>query len=359
MARVYEQYITGVDRDIAIMEAENNLFEEKVAFMLETIERERELNKKMAEYMVLKESGTYDDLMYLYEEADKEADTKKAGVFETIINAIKNIFASIGRAFSNFGKKAQETPDEEVEIDKPIVDGVEKVKSVWAKNSTKGVVVGVGALFLALVGGHFYANSEDKNGQPNKVKMKLRDVESKINQPIKKIQDAVAPYLDKIPRPGKKKDGDANADQNTKPENNSSEPTDVDVDGTKVKNEPGLFSKVWNALLDLLAKVPVLGGFLKKDDNAEANGSEPQNQPQQNNNGQQVSPNNTAAQNNAANSNWGTAAPSTESAIEEMIGDPVSDAFIESVFGDMNIEDDLFEESLDSDIDEIFDSIFE
>ena len=336
MARIYEQYITGEDREFAIMEAESALFNDKMNFLLETIEKERELNKREAEYIVLKESGTYDDLMYLYEEADKEADAKKQGVIGTIIAAIKGVINAIGNAFSNFGKVVvAKNPDQEIEVEKDVIDTLESVHSNWVKNIAKGVVFAAMAVVAALAGNHLFANmgkkkeAEDPNRKPTKIKMKAREIDEKVCKPI---GDMLKKLESKLPAFGKKKEEDPDA----------TDETITDANGTEVKNDLNVGQRLVNFIKGLINKIR----GIKVDESADNNNQQTdQNEDQggdtgQNNQGQN---NNPPAEQGEGDNNAETN-ESSDDVLEDI------DAFLESLM-DTEYDDEMVEESYDEDED--------
>lgn len=85
----------------AYMTEANNAFElnmVKIDAVVEAAKRELDINHSKAEFKVIQEAGTMDDLKYLYEEADN-------GLVETLIKAIKKIKDSIIKFFSDMKDK--------------------------------------------------------------------------------------------------------------------------------------------------------------------------------------------------------------------------------------------------------------
>ena len=92
---IYKDYLVGDERQEAIEEAAifneiDNLFD---AFEMTSIR----LNQmyRNAEMKVFSESGTYDDLTYLIQEADGEVAEQRDGILQKIINGIKSILSKI------------------------------------------------------------------------------------------------------------------------------------------------------------------------------------------------------------------------------------------------------------------------
>lgn len=96
MSILYNDYLTGAEREAAIIIAESDAQFAKLNVLLETVAATREANYLAAEAKVFAESGTYDDLTMLYTEANQEAEKKEGGIFKAIWRAIKGLFARIG-----------------------------------------------------------------------------------------------------------------------------------------------------------------------------------------------------------------------------------------------------------------------
>lgn len=115
MSVLYNEHLTGVEREVAIIIAESNAEFARLNVLYEAINATHEANLLAAEAKVFAESGTYDDLTMLYTEAEKDKEEKEAGFFKTIWNAILNLFARIKKFLT--GKNEDDIPDE-VKIDK-------------------------------------------------------------------------------------------------------------------------------------------------------------------------------------------------------------------------------------------------
>lgn len=96
--------------------------------MMEMVDYKYRMNKLNAEIKVLTENGTYDDLMYLYEEAENEQKEEKKGVISTVIDAIKTVINTIIETITGFfnkEKKENKDPNEEVEVNKEDYENTE------------------------------------------------------------------------------------------------------------------------------------------------------------------------------------------------------------------------------------------
>lgn len=129
MSAIYESQLTGDEREFMADIAGINLEIAKYSTMLEMVDMKLETELNEAEVKVFKESGNYDDLEYLYEEANNEAEQKKTGIVSSIVTAVKNLFKRI----SNFIKtKILKMPvSGEVELDQSDIDNANNIKSAF------------------------------------------------------------------------------------------------------------------------------------------------------------------------------------------------------------------------------------
>lgn len=134
MNALYNEYLTGAEREAAIIVAESDAQFAKLNILLESVDATLKANMLVAEAKVLAENGTYDDLTMLYKEATAEANEKKRGIIATIINAIGTLFSKIGNFLtSKFGKQLENLNNipETVEVDKGLKTRFEFFKKVW------------------------------------------------------------------------------------------------------------------------------------------------------------------------------------------------------------------------------------
>lgn len=108
MKSLYNEYLTGIEREAAIIVAESDAQFARLNVLMETVDATLEANKLVAEAKVFAENGTYDDLTMLYTEAENEAAQKKKGIIATILGAIGSLFARIGKFLNEkFGKNLE------------------------------------------------------------------------------------------------------------------------------------------------------------------------------------------------------------------------------------------------------------
>ena len=142
MSTLYNEYLTGAEREAAIIVAESEAQFTKLNILFEAVDATLEANMYAAEAKVLAENGTYEDLTMLYTEAEKDASQKKQGLIATILNAIGNLFASIGKFLNEkFGKKLENLnniPDEVKNVPVEMEKKINIFQKAW--NMLKGPV---------------------------------------------------------------------------------------------------------------------------------------------------------------------------------------------------------------------------
>lgn len=95
-----------------------------------------EINAKRAEFKVMAENGTDDDLFSLYSEAAAEANQQKKGIIATFIEKIGAVLRSIGEKISNFfSKKPLSDEQKKTEVEVPVDKGF-----IGAANKFRGMV---------------------------------------------------------------------------------------------------------------------------------------------------------------------------------------------------------------------------
>lgn len=206
---IYNEYLTGEERERAIEEAslENEYSKLSTLFEMTTLQGEQMVRD--AELKVFSESGTYDDLEFLFQEANEETDAKQKNIILKLIDVIRSMITSAKNAIVNFFKKGNkeqecEVPKEAVEkvsvINKlvnQVQTGISKIQNGdWsgAGDILKGIsipVVGAGA-----VGAGAVAVVKMKKGDADKHNQKLNSVLDKITGWLKTIETKLGPLKD-------------------------------------------------------------------------------------------------------------------------------------------------------------------
>lgn len=202
---------------------ENDIYIEKLSMLYEMVDRECALNVNQAELKVYKENGTYDDLEYLVEAAEAEAEVKKQSIFAKMLDAIANAFRTISNAIKNFINKDKANNDQEeiVEIStdteqkyneflhcwKSIQDGFNKIRSGdWS--GVISLLKGLAIPSFAVAAGTTVAVQmvKKKRGEVTKMSQMLSSISDKISSGIESVKNFF------------KKDGDKNSKDNKQSE---------------------------------------------------------------------------------------------------------------------------------------------
>ena len=132
MSALYNEYLTGAEREAAIIVAESDAQFSKINLLFEAVDASLEANMYAAEAKVLVENGTYDDLTMLYKEAGEEATQKKRGIIATLIKAIGELFNKIGNFLtSKFGKNLDNIPEGDMKISADLEKEMNIFQKAW------------------------------------------------------------------------------------------------------------------------------------------------------------------------------------------------------------------------------------
>ena len=123
-ANVYNGYLTGIERYLAIEDAKLDNAFSRIDTMWEMVNLEYEQNIRDAELKVFSESGTYEDLLYLYQEAENEANQKKGGILSKLCDFISSIFDTIGNWFGKLFGNGDPPPPPDGEQPESLVKSV-------------------------------------------------------------------------------------------------------------------------------------------------------------------------------------------------------------------------------------------
>ena len=202
MSDIFKSYLSEEERAIAIEESAYEIQMAKLNAMYEMVDKNLELNMLEAEAKVLTESGTYDDLDYLYEEANKEAAEKKEGIISKIIGAVKQIWQAITNAITNFFSKNKDVKDE-AEVDENDEKRMNALNAVWGKikqvlnfvrNNGAKIAMGVAAIGTLILGGlELFGKKGKKVKRPSSVvKGWIQSIKSKAGEVNSALKSAIA-----------------------------------------------------------------------------------------------------------------------------------------------------------------------
>lgn len=108
-----------MDRDIFLFEKMNEIYDNKISFMIESLDTQMKINMLEAQYKVITESGTKEDFKYLYMEAKEETKEKEKSIFKRIVEWVIKIKDKLVDFFTKrkIDKEIDKLPDK-FEIDK-------------------------------------------------------------------------------------------------------------------------------------------------------------------------------------------------------------------------------------------------
>ena len=202
MSDIFKSYLSEEERAIAIEESAYEIQMAKLNTMYEMVDKNLELNMLEAEAKVLTESGTYDDLDYLYEEANKEAAEKKEGIISKIIGVVKQIWQAITNTITNFFSK-NKVGEGEAEVDENDEKRVNALNGVWGKiklvlnfvrNNGAKIAMGVAAIGTLILGGlELFGKKGKKVKRPSSVvKGWIQSIKSKAGEVNSALKSAIA-----------------------------------------------------------------------------------------------------------------------------------------------------------------------
>ena len=202
MSDIFKSYLSEEERAIAIEESTYEIQMAKLNAMYEMVDKNLELNMLEAEAKVLTESGTYDDLDYLYEEANKEAAEKKEGIISKIIGVVKQIWQAITNTITNFFSKNKDV-EGEAEVDENDEKRVNALNGVWGKikqvlnfvrNNGAKIAMGVAAIGTLILGGlELFGKKGKKVKRPSSVvKGWIQSIKSKAGEVNSALKSAIA-----------------------------------------------------------------------------------------------------------------------------------------------------------------------
>ena len=202
MSDIFKSYLSEEERAIAIEESTYEIQMAKLNAMYEMVDKNLELNMLEAEAKVLTESGTYDDLDYLYEEANAEAAEKKEGIIAKIVGVVKQIWQAITNTITNFFSK-NKVGEGEAEVDENDEKRVNALNGVWGKiklvlnfvrNNGAKIAMGVAAIGTLILGGlELFGKKGKKVKRPSSVvKGWIQSIKSKAGEVNSALKSAIA-----------------------------------------------------------------------------------------------------------------------------------------------------------------------
>ena len=106
MAKPFFEHATPQEHFDAINNADFDIRWAMIERDIAAVESAYSLNIKLADYKVMTENGSFEDLEFLYTEASEQKTKDSRGIFDRVIDLIKDIFAAFKKML--FGDKADE-----------------------------------------------------------------------------------------------------------------------------------------------------------------------------------------------------------------------------------------------------------
>lgn len=163
MNAIYCNNLSDFERQITVFEKVFDAQFQEAMLALEMVNQRADINCLKAEARVIQESGTEEDLLYLYTEANKEASEQSEGFFTKIINGIKNFINNVWTNFTNLFKKQNKEDVKKRAAEKEIIleynpSAISTICGEFISNMTNGeklkqYLIGAGII----VGGSFSA----------------------------------------------------------------------------------------------------------------------------------------------------------------------------------------------------------
>lgn len=218
----------------------------KLTTMFEMVEMKEQTMMREAAYKVYSESGTSDDLEFLYTEAETNASEKKRNILERIFDGITGIIKKIFDAIKDILniKSAVKENNEPVSISEESVDKsvIDKIKDAFNKIpksvKTAGAILSIGAIIAGVVA---FLESK-KNSKPKMIEAKptlllemtetLEKVTEDINNTMENIKEAADNDNIKMDEEEAKDDSAAKSNE---AEETKSEPKQIDTNRDNAK----------------------------------------------------------------------------------------------------------------------------
>lgn len=207
MSAIFFEYVdaSATEKKYMVENAEIDLKLDKLFSAFEMVEMNLALNYEAAELKVMKESGTYDDLNALYEEANAEADSKKKGILSSIINGIINVCKSIRNTTAGLFKKGE--TDEDVQAPNGYEKDASAIKGCWNRirggfqKVKSGDLKGIGDIIsgaaiptlvtVGVAGGAAITYKTVKKSQLKKTSDEIEKISNEMENDLKSVQGVV------------------------------------------------------------------------------------------------------------------------------------------------------------------------
>lgn len=187
------EFAIDLTDDIAVKEAMIDAEYNEIMLLEAVVDLQEELYKTKSLQRVLETKGTYDDMAYLFVEAENEVAEDRKGIFQKFVDLIKKIATSIGNAIKGlFGAKVDD--NEMIEVDEDFANPQNRSALSNFANKLGGAkgIAGIAAAALAVGGLTFLFTKANK-----KTKMKVKDAKAAASQ-ADKDKNVIVSFLSKF-----------------------------------------------------------------------------------------------------------------------------------------------------------------
>jgi len=228
--RIYNEYMSLDERLMTAESLSEDYDVDRYMLMIEMVDRHLDINLRKAELKVFVEGGTYEDLEYLYEEAEQEAAAQKKGIVQSIVSAVTGAFQAIINGIRKFFKLGK-NPEEMVEVDEQAWQASHKLGMEWDKvsgqldgdpndenhwkDAVPKILAGALAAIGIVAGGKYVgkkikvraADQEKQGTKISQICQKIVDISNKftdskvfsfVKTPFEKLKNGIKSILSKI-----------------------------------------------------------------------------------------------------------------------------------------------------------------
>lgn len=250
---IYNSYLKGPARKMAIFDADMSNQIDKVATMYEMVSLKSDQVYRNIETKIYLEGGDIDDMTYLYQEAEEASVEKKKSVIAKIFDWFKKIFAAAAEKISGILRKDGDNDD--IEVPSNTISVVEALKKHF--NAIKMALI-------KIKNGNFLGGLKDL-GKAALPELALIATTTAIVK-RKKIKELIGVVKDIM---FKSKDTTSGAEKAVAKIDGEDGLNDAQTSLTLLQRIMNGINGLLTALVNLASKAPVIGKFFKKKDNKE------------------------------------------------------------------------------------------
>ena len=190
---VINEFAIDLTDEIAVQEAMIDAEYNEILLLESIVDLQEELYKNKAVQKVFAEKGSYDDMAFLFVEAENDVAEDKKGIFQKFVELIKKIATNIGNAVKAlFGIKVDD--NEMIEVDEDFANPQNRSALSNFANKLGGAkgIAGIAAAALAVGGLTFLFVKSTK-----KTQMKAKDAKAAAEQ-ADKDKNVISSFVSKF-----------------------------------------------------------------------------------------------------------------------------------------------------------------